>query len=174
MEEPFELRSERPVDASIADGLIERAFGPGRYAKAAERLREGSRPIPDLSFLAWRGETAVGCVRMWPIAIGETGALLLGPFAVEESERSAGVGAALIRQACQAAARAGHALVLLIGDLTYFGPLGFSRTSGVRMPGPVDPRRVLARALVAGAADGLAGEVKAAALAAAPLALAAE
>lgn len=160
MAQPFELRAERPADSALAEGLIERAFGPGRYAKAAERLREGSRPILDLSFVAWRGETAVGCVRMWPIAIGETPALLLGPFAVEATERSAGIGAALIERSCQAAEAAGHAVVLLVGDLAYFGPLGFCQTKGVRMPGPVDPRRVLARALAANATDGLSGDVR--------------
>lgn len=175
MQEPLELRAERAVDASLADGLIDRAFGPGRYAKAAERLREGSHPIREFSFIAWRGEAAVGCVRMWPITIGGTAAILLGPFAVEEAERSAGVGAALIGRACEAARLAGHAVVLLVGDLAYFGPLGFSRTSGVKMPGPVDPRRVLACALKGGATNNLSGEVRAAAvLAPDPLALAAE
>src|SRR5579863_8445477 len=138
MSQPFNLRPERPGDA-LADGLIARAFGPGRYAKAAERLREGSSPVLELSFIAWRGARAVGCVRLWPIAIGPTEALLLGPFAVDESERSAGVGAALIDRACEAAAAAGHAIVLLVGDLAYFSALGFERTRGVRLPGPVDP-----------------------------------
>lgn len=175
MSASFDLRPERPDDAALADGLIERAFGPGRYAKAAERLREGSSPIRELSFIAWRGERAVGCVRLWPIAVGETEALLLGPFAVEEADRNAGVGAALIGRACKAAATAGHAVVLLVGDLAYFGPLGFSRTRGVRMPGPVDPGRVLARALKPGATDGLTGEVRIASpTRPTPLALAAE
>jgi predicted N-acetyltransferase YhbS len=175
MSQPFDLRPERPGDAALADGLIVRAFGPGRYAKAAERLREGSSPVRELSLIAWKGERAVGCVRLWPITVGGTEALLLGPFAVEEAERSAGVGAELISRACQGAASAGHRVVLLVGDLAYFGPLGFSRTRDVRMPGPVDPSRVLACALVRGAADGLGGEVKVAREPrSAPLALAAE
>ena len=175
MSQPSNLRPERPGDAALADGLIERAFGPGRYAKGAERLREGSSPVRELSFIAWRGERAVGCVRLWPIAIGETPALLLGPFAVEEAERSGGVGAALITRACEAAAAAGHAIVLLVGDLAYFGPLGFARTRDVRMPGPVDPGRVLACALTPGATDGLAGDVRIAPPSRpAPLTLAAE
>jgi predicted N-acetyltransferase YhbS len=173
MSEPLDLRSERPCDADLADGLIARAFGPGRFAKTAERLREGSAPIEGLSFIAWRGEAAVGCVRLWPIAVGETEAVLLGPFAVETAERSAGVGAALIARACEAAAADGRRLVVLVGDLAYFGPLGFERAPGVRLPGPVDPARVLVRALAPGAAEGLVGEVKIG-VEPAPLALAAE
>jgi len=164
MTRPLVLAPERPSDAPLADALIARAFGPGRFAKAAERLREGASSLGELSRVAWIDGRAVGCVRLWPIAIGETPALLLGPFAVDEAERSAGVGAALIRGACDGARAAGHAVVLLVGDESYFGEFGFSRTEGVMMPGPVDPSRVLVRALVPGATDGLLGEVRAAPL----------
>src|SRR4029079_15144737 len=64
------LVNEQPDDALPSDGLIERAFGPGRYAKAAERLREGNRALLDLSFVAKAGGEVVGCVRMWPRRIG--------------------------------------------------------------------------------------------------------
>jgi predicted N-acetyltransferase YhbS len=154
------LERERPADGPAVDGLIARAFGPGRYAKAAERLREGNAPLLDLSFVAREGGEIVGCVRLWPIRIGETPALLLGPFAVDEACRSQGLGAALIARACDAAQAAGHSLVLLVGDQPYFAPLGFSRAANVLMPGPVDPRRVLVRALRPGAADNLSGPVR--------------
>lgn len=164
MVQPLHFAPERACDAPLCDALIARGFGPGRYAKAAERLREGHAPIAELSFVAWRADVAVGCVRLWSIAIGETPAILLGPFAVDEAERSNGVGAALIGRACEATAAAGHRLVLLVGDEAYFGPLGFSAAPAraVRLPGPVDPHRVLVRALMPGAAGGLAGPVRAA------------
>ncbi|MDB5458424.1 MAG: Acetyltransferase family protein, partial [Caulobacteraceae bacterium] len=110
------LLRERAEDAVLVDGLIENAFGPGRLAKAAERLREGNSPALDLSLVAWAGSQAVGCVRMWPIHIGRTPAILLGPFAVADAWRSQGLGSELIRQACDAAQDAGHAIVLLVGD----------------------------------------------------------
>jgi predicted N-acetyltransferase YhbS len=96
------------------------------------------------------------------VTIGETPALLLGPFAVEEAWRCQGLGAALIGAAGDAAARAGHARVLLIGDEPYFGPLGFAAAPARRivMPGPVDQRRVLVRALRPGAVDDLEGLVR--------------
>lgn len=155
------LLAERPVDAGAVEALVASAFGPGRLAKAAERLREGNRPIRELSCVAWEEEKAVGCVRLWPIAIGDRAALLLGPFAVDDRWRDRGLGRALIRQACDAAAAAGHALVLLVGDEAYFGAMGFSAWPAQRvvMPGPVDQRRVLVRALKPGAEDGLMGAV---------------
>jgi predicted N-acetyltransferase YhbS len=97
------------------------------------------------------------------VAIGETPGLLLGPFAVDEAHRRRGLGAALIRRACEAAAAAGHALVLLVGDEVYFATSGFTAAPArdVVMPGPVDQRRVLVRALRQGAVEGLAGPVAA-------------
>ena len=143
----------------MVDALIADAFGPGRFVKAAERLREGNRPDLKLSFVAWADGKAVGCVRLWPVTIGAAPALLLGPFAVDTAHRSQGLGAALITRACQAAIEAGHALIVLVGDMDYFGPLGFQVAPKVVMPGPVDRRRVLVRALRTGAADDLAGVV---------------
>ena len=137
-----QLLPERPADARVVADLIERAFGPGRYAKAAERLREHNTPLLDISFIARSDERLVGCVRMWPVRIGETPAVFLGPFAVEPEFRSLGLGAALIRKACAAAKDAGHALILLVGDAPYFEPLGFRKVAAGRivLPGPVDPR----------------------------------
>jgi predicted N-acetyltransferase YhbS len=163
MSRPLFLAPERPADAPLADAVIARAFGPGRHAKAAERLREGNEPIAALSFLAWIDGRAVGCVRLWPVSIGHDAGLLLGPIAVDVSERSLGIGAALIRRANDAAQLAGHRVVLLVGDEAYFGAFGFAAApaSQVRMPGPVDQARVLVAGLAPGAVDVLAGEVRA-------------
>ena len=156
------LKPERPEDHALVDALIDRAFGPGRFVKTAERLREGNTPRRDLSLVAWAGGEAVGCVRMWPIHIGEAQAVLLGPFAVDDAQRSRGLGARLIRRACEAAKAAGHAVILLVGDEPYFAPLGFARDAARRvvLPGPVDQGRVLALALKPGGTDGLSGMVR--------------
>jgi predicted N-acetyltransferase YhbS len=152
---------EQAHDAARVDALIERAFGPGRYVKAAERLREHNRPLLDISYVAFCGGALVGCVRMWPIRIGAAPAVLLGPFAVEPEWRSRGLGAALIERACMATKAAGHGLILLVGDAPYFGPLGFQvvPVGRIVMPGPVDPGRVMYMSF-AGDAD-LVGTVSA-------------
>ena len=154
------LVQERPEDAQAVERLILHAFGPGRFAKAAERLREGRQPMYELSFLAWEGDQVVGCVQLWPVVIGGREALLLGPFAVEPRYRSQGLGAALIVRSCEAAAAAGHPLIVLVGDAPYFRPLGFVEAPKVSMPGPVNRRRVLVKALYPGADDGVAGLVE--------------
>ena len=153
------LAPERSEDAPAVGALIDAAFGPGRFAKAAERLRENNNLLADLSFTAHAGGVLVGTVRMWPIHVGERPVVFLGPIAVEPSWRSRGLGAALVRKACEATQGAGHDLILLVGDPPFFGPLGFSMVPPGRvvMPGPVDPRRLLSRALTPGAEAGLEG-----------------
>jgi predicted N-acetyltransferase YhbS len=156
-------RPEQPADAPLIAALIDRAFGPGRHAKAADRLREGNRLIADLSLTAWNGETLVGSVRLWPVAIGGTPVVFLGPIAVEADLRKHRIGQTLVEMACDAAAKAGWRAVLLVGDAPYFGRVGFDAApaKAVRMPGPVDQRRVLLKALAEGGADGLSGLVTA-------------
>ena len=151
--------TERPDDAPLLEALVLRAFGPGRFAKAAERLREGREPVLDLSFVAWDSGRLVGCARQWAVRVGATPAIFFGPIAVDPAWRSNGLGAALTERACDAAAAAGWRLIVLVGDMPFFGPLGFAPAPKVTMPGPVDQRRVLARALQPGATDGLDGLV---------------
>ncbi|MFC7051719.1 GNAT family N-acetyltransferase [Hansschlegelia quercus] len=146
---PLAILHEQPDDAPAIERLQERAFGPGRYARSAYRLREGVEPVAGLSFTARVGAMLVGSNRMSPILIGDAPALLLGPLVVDPAFRSRGIGAALIAASVQAAEKAGHALVMLVGDEPYYGRLGFSRIPDglVEMPGPVDPARMLWRPL---------------------------
>jgi len=148
-----EIRNEQPQDAAAIAALVERAFGPGRYAKAAERLREGNTPRLDLSFVAYAGETLAGSVRLWPVHVGGKPAIFLGPIAVGDEWRGQGLGQALVERACDAASEAGCPAVLLVGDAPWFERCGFVRAAEVTMPGPVDQRRVLVKELLPGDAD---------------------
>jgi predicted N-acetyltransferase YhbS len=135
------VRAEQVGDGATIDRIVLEAFGPGRFAKTAERLREGA--AVEVGFVACLDGRVVGSVRLWRIRVGETPCLFLGPIAVQRSERSEGLGAALV-QACIDHAREGRAAgILLVGDAPYFGRFGFARIGGVNMPGPVDPARLL-------------------------------
>src|SRR3954470_15903989 len=94
-------------DASAIDRLHERTFGPGRYARTAYRIREGVTHRCDLSFTARIGTLLVGSVRLSPISIGTTPALLLGPLTVEPPFRGRGIGKTLIEHALLEAKRRG-------------------------------------------------------------------
>ena len=94
-------------------------------AKTAYRLREQVAHRLDVSFTARTGTLLVGSVRLSPIRIGETKALLLGPLTVEPAFRERGVGQALIERALKEAKAKGHRLVILVGDEPYYGKSGF-------------------------------------------------
>ncbi|HEX4407320.1 MAG TPA: N-acetyltransferase [Xanthobacteraceae bacterium] len=158
----FTILPETPEDAPAIDRLNERAFGPGRFAKTAYRLREQVSHALDVSFTARVGTLMIGSVRLSPILIGETKALLLGPLTVEPAFRERGIGLALIERALKDAAAKGHRLVILVGDEPYYGKAGFKhvKPGSAVMPGPVDPARLLVAELAPGAFEGVSGAVR--------------
>jgi predicted N-acetyltransferase YhbS len=143
---------ESAADAAAIERLSERAFGPGRFARTAYRLRELRPSDPTLSFVARISTLLVGANRMTAIRCGTVPSLLLGPLTVDPAFRSRGIGAALVNRSIMAAADAGHGLVVLVGDEAYYGRFEFARVPPGRltMPGPVDPSRLLYRELVPG------------------------
>lgn len=150
-----------PADLAAIEKLDERAFGPGRFARTAYRLREGVEPDPQLSFVAHVGTLLVGANRMTPITCGGKPALLLGPLTVDPPFRSRGIGEALMQKSMEAARAAGHKLVILVGDEPYYKRIGFKRVPMGRLslPGPVDPARLLYCELVEGAFEGVSGAI---------------
>ena len=130
---------EVPSDAAAIEALVLAAFGPGRYAKTAERLREGSRPLA--GFVLREGGRLIGSVRLWPVTVEGRRAAFLGPIAVEASRREGGLGAALVEAAVAAARAAGHDGVLLVGT-PWFARFGFAPAPQVRLPGPVARARI--------------------------------
>lgn len=137
---PLRIEIEASGDAEAVEALVLAAFGPGRFAKTAERLRERAQIAA--GFVAREDGQIVGSVRLWAISVGGEPALLLGPIAVSAASRRAGLGADLV-QACTD--HAGTTGILLVGDLPYFGRFGFRPAADVRLAGPVDQRRVLWR-----------------------------
>src|SRR5688500_12402077 len=109
------IRPEVAADAEAIERLHERAFGPGRFARTAYRIREGAPHVLDLSFTALVGTLLVGSVRLTPVLAGEQPGLFLGPLTVDPAFENRGIGAALIQRALDAACEAGHALVLIVG-----------------------------------------------------------
>ncbi len=149
-------------DESAIERLTERTFGPGRYARTAYRIRERMAHRRELSFTARIGTLLVGSVRLTPICVGDTPALLLGPLTVEPPFRDRGIARALIARSLEEAKRQGHRLVLLVGDEAYYGRAGFKPIARGRtsMPGPVDPARLLVAELVEGAFEGVSGPIR--------------
>jgi predicted N-acetyltransferase YhbS len=158
---------EEPAHDPEIELINEEAFGPGRFARAAYKIREGGPHERSLSFVALSNGTVVASVRLTPIAAGAGRGLLLGPLAVRPAHKNFGIGKKLVRISLEEAAKAGWGVVVLVGDAPYYGPLGFSRVASgqIVMPRPVDPHRLLAHEIAPGALAGMKGAVVHAALA---------
>ena len=158
----FTILTERPEDAVAIERLNERTFGPGRYARTAYRIREQLVHQLDLSYTARVGTLLVGSLRLTPVRIGETSALLLGPLTVEPPFRDRGIARALMERAMKDARDKGHRLIVLVGDESYYKRAGFKRIPNgiVKLDGPVDPARMLYAELVEGAFKDVSGVVR--------------
>jgi predicted N-acetyltransferase YhbS len=160
----WQIRAERTGDEAAVESLVDQGFGPGRFAKTAYRLREGVAPEARLSFVAEDNEAQalLGSVRFWPVSIGGSLCLLLGPLAVVPRLRGRGIGIGLMERGIEEARQLGYEAVILVGDEPYYAKVGFARLppGRVRFPGPVDPDRILGLALAPNALVSLSGEVK--------------
>lgn len=156
------IRPEVPADDAAIAALTAASFGPGRFAKSAWRLREGVDPVPGLGFVADDAGALRGSVRFWPILVGGTETLLLGPLAVDAALRGQGIGIALMQAGIEAAHAGPWQSILLVGDEPYYAKLAFSRLppGRVSFPGPVNPNRVLGLSLKAGGLLNLSGQIR--------------
>ncbi|MGH1426042.1 MAG: GNAT family N-acetyltransferase [Pseudooceanicola sp.] len=156
----YHLAQEQADDWWEVEALFDLSFAPGRGALSSYRLREDVAQVSELCLVARDGEGILaGAIRYWPVTIGGTSALLLGPVAVHPTRQGEGLAALLIRQSLELASDRGWDRVMLVGDAPYYGRYGFARLDGVQMPPPTNPERVLGLELTPGAWRGVRGEV---------------
>lgn len=159
----IEIVAELPEHQDAIERVLDRAFGPGRFAKTSERVRErAGAAAPLLSRVAIEDGAVIGVCRISRISVGATDAFFLGPLAVDPSSQHQGLGATLTRNAlaaCRADRVAGA--VILVGAEAFFKAFGFSiiPEHRVEMLGPVDPRRFLWLELRPGGFDGVSGAI---------------
>jgi predicted N-acetyltransferase YhbS len=160
----FTLIAEKPEHADDVERVLDRAFGPGRFAKTSERVRErGAVFEPSLSRVALddAGEV-IGVCRIWRVEAGEP-VFFLGPLAVDPAAQQAGVGLAMVRDAVAACRAVDGNGVILVGAERFFRPIGFTIVPAgrVTLPGPVDPARLLWLELRPGGLDQVRGKLEA-------------
>ncbi|MGR3290599.1 MAG: GNAT family N-acetyltransferase [Paracoccaceae bacterium] len=148
-----------PGDWWEVEALFDLCFAPGRNALSSYRLRDAVDPVAGLCLVARDDDNILAAaVRFWPVRVGGIAALLLGPIAVHPTRQGEGLGALLIGDSLDRAAR-DWARVILIGDAPYYRRFGFSQLVGVTMPPPTNPARVLGISLRDGAWQGVTGDV---------------
>ncbi|WP_299655067.1 GNAT family N-acetyltransferase [uncultured Tateyamaria sp.] len=156
----YHLRTEMPEDRWEVEALYDLCFAPGREALSSYRLRDDVPPVAALSHVARDVDGVLaGAIRYWPVRVGGLPALLLGPVAVHPTRQGEGLGGELIETSLEQAVGSGWDRVMLVGDAPYYSRFGFAKLTGVIMPPPTNPDRVLGRDLTAGAWDGVRGDV---------------
>jgi len=158
------IEAEGPGDSPAIEALLDEAFGADRHKKQSYRFRQHVGPVEALSLVARDRGRVVGTIRQWPVAI--TGApagapaLLLGPIGVAADRRKERIGDRLMRESLRLADELGFAIVLLVGELSYYGRFGFRSAAahGLFMPGE-DPRRLQVLELEPGALAGVSGDL---------------
>ncbi len=160
MENPV-IRLSGPEDHAAIEQLHKEAFGPGRFARTAYRVRE-TADMHGFGLVSWHDGELVGAVQFTPVSIGgRIGAMMLGPLAVAPRFKAQGFGRALVEDGVARARELGGQIVILVGDLPYYARMGFRRVppGQILMPGPVDGARILARELQDGALARFSGLV---------------
>jgi predicted N-acetyltransferase YhbS len=155
----MQLFNETPSDWWEVEALYDLCFAPGREALSSYRLRDGVPPVADLCLLLRDDSGVAAAIRYWPVLVGGQPVLLLGPIAVHPTHQGEGLGGWLMRDSLARAADAGWGRVLLVGDEPYYRRFGFTRMTGVTMPPPTNPARVLGLELRPRAWQGVAGDV---------------
>ena len=157
------LAPEGPDDWWEVEALYDLCFAPGRSALSSYRLRDGVDPIGPLCLTARDGAGILaGAIRHWPVLVGGARTALLGPIAVHPTRQGEGLAGMLIHRCIGAARKQGWDRIMLVGDAPYYGRYGFQPLTGVIMPPPTNPDRVLGIALRADAWNGVTGTVTAA------------
>ena len=152
---------EHKSDHAAIERVLDRAFGPGRFAKPSERVREFARHNIAVSRVVRLDGQLVGCCRIYDISIGATPALFLGPLAVDPDAQHHGLGHRIVRETLDACHTGGGKIVLLMGEPSFFSVLGFVRVPDGRavMPVPSEARRLQWITLGDGKLDDVSGAV---------------
>lgn len=161
----IDIVPENPAQhAEAIEALFDRTFGPGHFAKTAERLREYSCSLPEINRVALEDGRVVGVCRVWPLVVGPSRmpALFYGPVAVDPAYRGNFLSLKITQAALEAGKAAGWPAAILIGAHSLFGKAGFIVVPKGRLtfPGPQDPARIMVQDL-AGDASQLEGLVSA-------------
>jgi putative acetyltransferase len=155
-----EIRTEEDGDVPEIRDANRRAFGREDEARLVDDLRDEG--YARLSLVAEEGGRLVGHVMFSEAVIrterGDVGALALGPVGVIPQRQGRGIGSALIGEALDRCAHAGHRIVVLLGHPDYYPRFGFSAERAGNLSSAYSGEAFMALELVPGALSGVVGE----------------
>lgn len=151
-------RPERPDEAEAIAALITTAFLSAPHADGTEAaIVAGLRAAGALALSLVIADAAglAGHVAFSPVTVGGRagGWFGLGPLAVRQDRRRAGLGAALVAEGLARLTAQGAAGCVVLGDPGYYGRFGFAARPGWTLPG-VPPACFMVRPLTGAPGSG--------------------
>lgn len=147
------VRSERPTDHGASEAIHEAAFGRKLEADVVRRIRTSAEALL-LSLVAEKGSRVIGHAMFSYVGLEGSDAIfrrvaLLAPLAVQPGMQGYGVGSALVRQGIERLEARGEPVVIVRGDLRYYGRFGFRPAVDLDIDAPfsIAPDHYLARPL---------------------------
>jgi putative acetyltransferase len=158
------IRPELPDDCATVLTIHQRAFGRPEEARLVEELR--CIADPKISLVAVLDTRVVGHIFFSPVTIERRSlsraALGLAPMAVAPELQNQGIGSQLVRAGLDAARRAGHGIVVVLGHAHYYPRFGFEVASrrDLHYEFPAPDEAFMVAELIPGALSGVSGVVK--------------
>ena len=121
----MQIRGEGPGDAAAVRRVNQAAFAGPDEADIVDALRAAGAVT--LSLVAEEDGEIIDHILFSPVTVDRVDASVVGlaPMAVAPSRQRAGVGSALVHDALDRLAAAGHAAVVVVGHPAYYPRFGF-------------------------------------------------
>jgi len=156
------IRTENTGDHPSIREVHRQAFGRQEEGRLVDLLRAAG--FARLSLVAEEEGQVVGHILFSELAImldpGSLPALSLAPLAVVPKHQRRGLGSMLVREGLRLCGNSGHRIVIVLGHAGYYPRFGFSATLAQPLRSLYAGPAFMALELVAGALDGVAGEVR--------------
>lgn len=136
------------------ENILDAAFGADRHRRTAYAIRNGTLWMPEYSYgVTDEDGSLIATLQSWPVELrGDDGIttplIMVGPVAVIPSQQREGIGRMMMDRLIADTDTSAKAHLMMIGDPEYYGRFWHfwaDDTGGWRVPGPVDPKRLLMR-----------------------------
>tara|TARA_B100001093_G_C26450464_1_gene852067 strand:+ start:52 stop:540 length:489 start_codon:yes stop_codon:yes gene_type:complete len=126
--------------------ILEKSFGPGRFARSVYRLREIVGRETEFSYVYEKNNKILSSISYYQTFLTDgLQGLLLGPLAVDPEYRGKGFGVALVEHTISLIKKqSNYDFIIAIGDNNYYEKFGFKKIDiNVKFFGPVNKEKIL-------------------------------
>ena len=141
-----DIRKKIQSDNDTIENLLNKTFGPGRYARSVYRLRENKPYLDDYSYVySFNGKILASISFCETLINNSYTGLLLGPLAVEPIQVGKGYGKKLVKYSLdKISINSQIYFIIVVGEYDYYKEFGFNKLdNNFVFYGPVYKNRVL-------------------------------